>query len=105
VVRLQFSVELNYQVLVPGADDRALLHGVIYDELCRGVVSDASRTAVVAVIERQRTAGAQAVILGCTEITLLIDQACSPLPVFDTTALHCAGAVNWILADPDGKEE
>jgi len=93
------------QVLVPGADDRALLHGVIYDELCRGVVSDASRTAVVAVIERQRTAGAQAVILGCTEITLLIDQACSPLPVFDTTALHCAGAVNWILADPDRKEE
>jgi len=93
------------QVLVPGADDRALLHGVIYDELCRGVVSDASRTAVVAVIERQRTAGAQAVILGCTEITLLIDQACSPLAVFDTTALHCAGAVNWILADPDRKEE
>jgi len=93
------------QVLVPGADDRALLHRVIYDELCRGVISAASRAAVVAVIGQQRAAGAQAVILGCTEITLLIDQACSPLPVFDTTALHCAAAVDWILADLHEKEQ
>ena len=93
------------EVRVPGADDRALLHRVIYDELCRGVISDASRAAVVAVIDRQRAAGAQAVILGCTEITLLIDQACSPLPVFDTTALHCAAAVDWLLADPDENDE
>jgi len=92
------------QAMVPDADDRALLHRVIYDELCRGVISAASRDAVVAVIERQRAAGAQAVILGCTEITLLIDAACSPLPVFDTTALHCAAAVDWILADPDEKD-
>ena len=93
------------QVLVPGADDRVLLHRVIYDELCRGVVSDASRAAVVAVIGRQRAAGAQAVILGCTEITLLIDQGCSPLPVFDTTALHCAAAVDWIIANAEGKDD
>jgi aspartate racemase len=93
------------QVLVPGVDGRALLHRVIYDELCRGVISDASRAAVVAVIEQQRAAGAQAVILGCTEITLLVDQACSPLPIFDTTALHCAAAVDWILADPDTGEQ
>jgi aspartate racemase len=64
------------------------------------VISDASRASVVAVIARQRAAGAQAVILGCTEITLLIDPACSPLPVFDTTALHCAAAVEWMLAGP-----
>jgi aspartate racemase len=93
------------RVLVPGADGRALLHRVIYDELCRGVVSGASRAAVVAVIEQQRAAGAQAVILGCTEVTLLVDQACSPLPVFDTTELHCAAAVDWILADPDAGEQ
>ena len=92
------------QALVPDAADRALLHRVIYDELCRGVISAASRAAVVAVIERQRAAGAQAVILGCTEITLLIDAACSPLPVFDTTALHAAAAVDWILADRTDKE-
>jgi aspartate racemase len=89
------------QALVPEAADRALLHRVIYDELCRGVVSDDSRAAVVAVIERQRAAGAQAVILGCTEITLLMDDTCSPLPVFDTTALHCAAAVDWMLAQGD----
>jgi aspartate racemase len=87
------------RALVPDAAGRALLHRVIYDELCRGVITDASRDAIVSVIERQRAAGAQAVILGCTEITLLIDAACSPLPVFDTTALHCAAAVDWILAD------
>jgi len=88
------------QLSVPGADDRALMHRVIYEELCRGVVSDASRSAVVAVIERQRQGGAQAVILGCTEITLLIDAACSPLPVYDTTSLHAAAAVQWMLDEP-----
>ena len=55
--------------------------------------------AVVALIERQRAAGAEAVILGCTEITMLIDAACSPLPVFDTTALHAAAAVRWMFGD------
>ncbi len=87
---------------VPDNQGRALMHRVIYDELCRGVVSPASRSAVVALIEAQRLAGAQAVILGCTEITLLIDAACSPLPVFDTTALHAAAAVDWMLDEPDG---
>lgn len=83
---------------VPGAEDRTLMHRVIFDELCRGVVSAASRSAVLAIIERQRQQGAQAVILGCTEIGLLIDAACCPLPVFDTTELHAAAAVAWMLA-------
>ena len=87
-------------VSVPDADDRTLMHRVIYEELCRGVVSDASRDAVVALIGRQAARGAQAVILGCTEIGLLIDAGCSPLPVFDTTLLHAEAAVNWILEKP-----
>jgi aspartate racemase len=89
--------------LVPDAAGRAALHRVIYGELCRGVVRDTSRDAVVALIERGRAEGAEAVILGCTEITLLIDAACSPLPVFDTTALHAGAAVRWLLehAAPD----
>ncbi len=87
-------------VSVPDAEDRALMHRVIYEELCRGVVSDASRSAVVSLIERQAAGGAQAVILGCTEIGLLIDSACSPLPVFDTTVLHAQAAVNWMLRAP-----
>jgi len=86
-------------VSVPAADDRAGVHRVIYDELCRGVVEAGSRRAYVAVIERLRAAGAEAVMLGCTEITLLIDAASSPLPVFDSTALHAAAAVDWMLAD------
>jgi len=88
------------QVVVPGDDDRAAVHRVIYDELCRGVVLDGSRQAFVAAIERLKAQGCDAVILGCTEITLLVDAACSPLPVFDSTALHAAAAVDWML-DPD----
>lgn len=72
---------------------------VIYDELCRGVVSGRSRGAVLALIGSLQVQGAQAVALGCTEITLLIDAACSPLPVFDTTALHAAAAVSWLLEE------
>ncbi len=86
-------------VLVPEPDDRALMHRVIFDELCRGVISPASRVEVVALIARQAARGADAVVLGCTEIGLLIDAGCSPLPCFDTTALHAAAAVDWMLED------
>jgi aspartate racemase len=84
-------------ISVPEAQDRTLMHSVIYDELVRGVVSAASREAVVALIARQQARGAQAVILGCTEIGMLIDANCSPLPVFDTTVLHAQAAVYWML--------
>jgi len=97
IVQQRLEQDHGLRISVPGDEDRALLHRVIYEELCRGVISQTSRAAVVALIERQRAAGAQAVILGCTEITLLIDAACSPLPVFDTTALHAAAAVDWML--------
>jgi aspartate racemase len=85
------------QVLVPDAADRAELHRVIYDELCRGVVLERSRQAGAAMIGRLQAQGAQGVILGCTELTLLLDAASSPLPVFDSTALHAAAAVDWML--------
>jgi aspartate racemase len=87
-------------LLVPEPDDRALMHRVIFEELCRGVVRDDTRAAITALIARQAARGADAVVLGCTEIGLLIDAACSPLPVFDTTALHAAAAVNWMLETP-----
>jgi len=99
IVRQPLQHRHGLDVIVPGEADRALMHRVIYDELCRGVVSPASRSAVVALIERQRQAGADAVILGCTEIGLLISAADSSLPVFDTTALHAAAAVRWMLDD------
>ncbi len=84
-------------MLVPQPDDRALMHRVIFDELCLGVISPASRAEVVALIARQAARGADAVVLGCTEIGLLIDAGCSPLPCFDTTVLHAAAAVEWML--------
>ena len=97
IVRARLLQRYGLAVSVPDAEDRTLMHRVIYEELCRGVVTTASRGAVVALIDRQRQQGAQAVILGCTEIGLPIDAACSPLPVFDTTVLHAAAAVDWML--------
>lgn len=94
-------------VQVPDEADRQLVHAVIYDELCMGAVRAESRAAYVGVIERLAAAGAQAVILGCTEIALLVSPSDSPLPVFDTTALHAARAIEFALEGPgtDGPKE
>ena len=85
------------EVLVPEADDRALVHRVIYDELCLGVVTEESRRAYREIIRRLVDAGAEGIILGCTEIELLIDQADSTVPVFPTTRLHVEAAVSAAL--------
>ena len=88
-------------VLVPGADDRATVHRVIYDELCLGVVTEESRQAYRDVIARLVAAGAEGIILGCTEIELLVDQSDSPVPVFPTTRLHVEAAVAAALVGAD----
>lgn len=85
-------------VLLPEAEGRAEIHRVIYEELCRGVVRDHSRAAYVRAIAALRERGAQAVILGCTEITLLIRPQDTDLPLFDTTALHAAAIADWAMA-------
>ena len=84
-------------VLVPEAPDRALVHRVIYDELCLGVVRPESRAAYQEVIGRLAEAGAEGIILGCTEIELLIGPSDSPLPIFPTTRLHVEDAVELAL--------
>jgi aspartate racemase len=85
--------------LVPGsADDRRLVHAVIFDELCAGIVRDTSRAAFKAVIETGRKAGADCVILGCTEIGLLIGQDDTELAVFDSTVLHADAALDLAMA-------
>ncbi|MEW2632736.1 aspartate/glutamate racemase family protein [Streptomyces sp. NPDC048389] len=86
------------EVLTPGAEGRALVHRVIYDELCLGVVRDESRAAYQKVIGELVAAGAQGVVLGCTEIELLIGPDDSPVPVFPTTRLHVEAAVAAALA-------
>ncbi|MGW6027513.1 aspartate/glutamate racemase family protein [Streptomyces sp. NPDC055099] len=80
-------------VLVPDAKGRALVHRVIYEELCLGVVHEASRVGYQNVIEDLVREGAEGVILGCTEIELLIGQEHSPVPLFPTTRLHAEAAV------------
>ena len=85
-------------ILVPEADDRAVIHRIIYEELCRGVVTEASRVVFAQCIGRLKRAGAEAVILGCTEITMVVDPSTSPLPAYDTTALHAKAAVGRALA-------
>lgn len=85
------------EVLVPDTAGRAEVHRIICDELCRGVVLDASRGGYRAQLQELAGRGAQGVILGCTEIMLLVGQADSPVPVFDSAALHVGAAVDWTL--------
>jgi aspartate racemase len=86
------------EVLTPDAEGRALVHRVIYDELCLGVVRDESRVRYQKVIGELVDAGAEGVVLGCTEIELLIGPGDSPVPVFPTTRLHALAAVEAALA-------
>ncbi|MET9647517.1 aspartate/glutamate racemase family protein [Streptomyces syringium] len=85
-------------VRVPDSEGRALVHRVIYEELCLGVVRDASRAAYRRVVEDLVAEGAEGVILGCTEIELLIGPEDSPVPVFPTARLHAEAAVDAALA-------
>ncbi|MFN8074047.1 MAG: amino acid racemase [Kineosporiaceae bacterium] len=82
-------------VTVPEDDDRALVHRVIYTELAKGVFSDESRQALLAIVSRLAEGGAQAVVLGCTELELLLTEG--PVPLYPTTRLHCEAAVTAAL--------
>ena len=86
------------KVAVPDEAGRELVHRVIYEELCRGTVLPGSKAAYVDLVNRmQRTVGADGVILGCTEITLLVSQDDFAIPVFDTTLLHARAAFEFAL--------
>ncbi|WP_010534920.1 aspartate/glutamate racemase family protein [Brachybacterium squillarum] len=89
--------ERGVTALVPGDEDRAEVHRVIYEELVRGVVADRSREAYRAVIARLVEQGSQGIILGCTEIELLIGPEDSPVPVFPTARIHIEDAVERAL--------
>ncbi|USU05642.1 aspartate/glutamate racemase family protein [Sphingomonadaceae bacterium OTU29LAMAA1] len=84
-------------VIVPNVEDRATVHRIIYEELVAGRVEASSRDAYREVIARLVAGGAQAVILGCTEIMLLVGRDDSPVPIYDTTTLHAIAAVDHAL--------
>ncbi len=86
-------------VLIPSRAGREAVHRIIYDELVRGQINAASRRAYQEVIGDLEAEGAQAIILGCTEIGLLIKPGDCPVPSFDTTRLHALAAVDWVLAE------
>ena len=85
------------EVIIPEATDRELVHNIIYNELCLGLIRDSARQTYREVIRRLIDRGAQGVILGCTEISMLIAPSDSPIPLFDTTSLHAQSAVEFAL--------
>lgn len=87
------------EVVTPDSDDRGAVHDIIFNELCQGQVRDASRARYRAIIDAARDQGIDSVILGCTEISMLIDPASLPLPGYDSTAIHADAAVRFALAE------
>ncbi len=85
----KFAIE----VLIPDAQGRETVHRVIYDELCKGIISPQSKAEYLTIIDNLTQQGAEAIILGCTEIALLVQQADTSIPLLDSTALHCAMAL------------
>lgn len=94
----RLTEKYGLSVLLPDADGRKMVNRVIFEELVRGVVRDESRTAYIGQIETLAKNGAQAVILGCTEIGMLIQPEHSPIPTFDTTALHVEAVIKFALS-------
>lgn len=89
--------KFDIDVLIPDEDERKIVHSVIYNELCKGVINEKSKTAYVEIIRNLALRGAEGIVLGCTEIPLLIKQTDVAIPVFDTTRIHAVSAVEYAL--------
>jgi aspartate racemase len=91
----------NYglEVIIPDAEDMEIIHRIIYDELCAGIIQSDSKQKYADIIRRLVKQGAEGIILGCTEIGLLVKQEDSPVPLFDTTKIHAMAAVKYALAN------
>lgn len=95
--KARLAERFGLEVVVPEAADRETVHRIIYQELCLGIINDASRAAYQAIIRKLEAQGVGGIILGCTEIALLVGAQDAQVPVFDTTALHAAAAVRYAL--------
>lgn len=87
----------NIETIIPDVEDRETVHEIIYNELCLGILNQDSRNKMITIINKLKTAGAEGIILGCTEIPLLIKQEDVDVPVFDTTTIHAVSAVEFAL--------
>jgi aspartate racemase len=95
----KLSRDYGLDVLIPDEEERKAIHAILYDELCLGAVKDASRQVFRTIIARLEGRGAQGIVLGCTEIPLIVKQKDYGLPLFDTTDLHARAAVDLALRD------
>jgi aspartate racemase len=95
--RDRLSKQHGLKVITPGEEGRVQVHRIIYEELCQGQVLPASRQIYQRVMADLVTQGAQAIVLGCTEISLLVSEADASVPLFDTTALHAKQAAWWAM--------
>lgn len=96
--RGRLSGKFGLKVLIPADDEREIVHRVIYDELCLGEVKESSRAEYLRIINNLMKRGAQGIVLGCTEIPLLVKQGDVAVPIFDTTTIHARHAVEVALA-------
>ncbi|MGD9304352.1 MAG: amino acid racemase, partial [Desulfobacterales bacterium] len=85
------------EVMIPSATEMEIVHSIIYHELCSGIINSVSKQKYADIIRRLVKEGAQGIILGCTEIGLLVKQEDSPVPLFDTTEIHAKAAVKYAL--------
>lgn len=90
--------KFGMDVVVPSSEDQDTVHTIIYDELCKGVIKESSKQQYLAIIDKLYAEGAQAVILGCTEIALLVNQQDTEVPLYDTTEIHAKQGVEYALS-------
>jgi aspartate racemase len=95
----RISEKFGIDVVVPTADEQTVVHDIIYQELCLGEIKTESRDRYLKIIANLHAQGAQAVILGCTEIALLVKQSDTTVPLYDTTEIHAAHGVEWALGN------
>jgi aspartate racemase len=101
--RIRLEERYRLSVIIPATPDREIIHDVIYGELCHGRILEGSRAEYRRILGDLAVQGAQAVILGCTEISLLVRAEDCALPLFDTTAIHAEAAAIWALTEPGQK--
>lgn len=97
VLTERLQAQFGLEVIVPDPADRNAIHALIFEELCQGCFTEAGKDTLLTVIARMQAAGAEGVILGCTELPLIVTQPDATLPLFDTTRLHAAAIADAIL--------
>lgn len=97
--KVRLIERFGLDVIVPNETERMIIHNIIYQELCLGIINEKSRQSYLKIINSLSQQGAEAIIFGCTEITLLISQDDCSIPVYDTTKLHAESAVDFALRE------